>query len=162
MRISTFLVLVMCLLSPAVHGAEHCVTTSQQLVDALAAADSNNQNDVIRIATGSYTAPDANGFRYLANGVAPENHSLVISGGWTDFFGNPCGQQAGSTPWDTFLSGNGGRVMAIFEGNVSNITGVEISGLSFTSADHAGAGGGLFIDMNASTGDIRIDRCAFI
>ncbi|MCB1561465.1 MAG: hypothetical protein KDI75_10305 [Xanthomonadales bacterium] len=162
MRTSTIVFLALSVLSTPVAAAEFCVTSSQQLVDALNAADSNNQDDVIRVATGDYSAPDANGFRYLANSASPEDRSLVISGGWTEFFGNPCGQQAGSAPWDTFLSGNGGRVMGIFEGSLSDITGIEISNLSFTNGDSAGEAGGLFIDMNASSGDVQIERCAFI
>lgn len=162
MRTSITLVVALWALSPTAHTAEFCVTTSQELSSALSSAGLNNENDVIRIATGNYTAPDANGFRYIANSVSPENHSLVISGGWTEFFGNPCGQQAGSTPYDTFLSGNGGRVLGIYAGTLSNITGVEISNLSITGGDSTGDGGGLRMAMSGSDGDIRIDRCAFI
>ncbi len=92
-RIILLIVLVMITSTTAATAAEFCVTNSAQLQASLDAAETNGQSDTIRIATGSYEVPLSGGFVY--NSLAPvggDDHNISVIGGWTEFFGNPCGQ----------------------------------------------------------------------
>ncbi len=136
------------------HAAIFCVTTTQQLNDALASADSNNQDDEIRISVGNY------GGGYYYNG--DENFDLTISGGWTAFFDNPC-FFSGVSAYDTVLDGDGiERVMNIEYFGSSK---VHISHLTFINGDSSPAhAGGLRVwTTNPNLlGNVLIENTAFI
>jgi hypothetical protein len=74
-----------CALAP-VQAADYCVTSGDQLATALAAADSNDQDDVIKVTLG--TKVRTNGGtgtpRWQFVGAASDaDNSLDLSGGWT-------------------------------------------------------------------------------
>jgi Right handed beta helix region len=107
------------------------VTTPAQLSSALAAAQSNGQDDIIRIAQGSYTG----NFLYSSH----EEKSLTLQGGWTFDFASRVVQ-----PANTVLDGEKkGTVLAISSDKEVNLT---IEGITIQNGyikDHDG--GGLFI-----------------
>ena len=147
------------LLASAVHADTFCVTTTQELYDALETADSNGQSDVIRIAEGAYTV-SGEGFNYESS----ESFDIDISGGWSAFFGNPCGQQLPGGPFVTQLNGDDSfRVLRIRPGLNADIS---VSRLYFVSGfvDGPGArGGGLDIfPPSGHSGAITIENNAFI
>ena len=140
--------------------AEFCVTTSSQLYAALTTAQSNNQHDRIKIAEGHYISTGAH-FTYTES----VGWDLEVSGGWTEFFGNACGQQLSGSPWNTVLDGNStSRIMNITSGGSSDIV---ISNLTFINGGYSSlsSGGGLrFWSTNttAHTGQVIIERNVFI
>lgn len=150
---STLFAVLLVLAASSAPAAEFCVTNSQQLDDALWSARNNGQNDVIRIATGSYVG----GFAYGGS----EDFDLTLSGGWSEFFGNPCGQQIDS-PYATILDGNlTERVMLIQAALDSDIT---VSDLTFINGDAnpASAGGLEIRSLENFVGDVLVERTAFI
>ncbi|MEN1728923.1 MAG: hypothetical protein AAGJ52_10845, partial [Pseudomonadota bacterium] len=146
-------------------AAVFCVTTAGQLQSVLNVADSNAQDDEIRIEEGSYTVPQGGSFIYSGGSSAGDDSDLVISGGWTTFGGNPCGRQlSNANAFATLLDGDDReRVLEIVAGNQTNIT---ISGISFTSGNPSGAsiGGALYIRTNGSvsSGTVLIERSVFL
>jgi len=147
------------LLSAVLHADVFCVTTTQELYDALDTADSNGQSDEIRIAEGVYMV-DGAGFNYESS----ESFAIDISGGWSAFFTNPCGQQLPGTQFTTqFIGDHMYRVLRIRPGlNAS----VNVSRLYFVSGYVDGPGdrgGGLDIfPPTAHNGFITIENNAFI
>lgn len=141
-------------------AAEFCVTTSSELQTALSSAQSNNQHNAVKIAEGSYSTPGSE-FSYTDS----DGWDLEISGGWTEFFGNDCGQQLTGNPLNTVLDGNNTtRIMNISSGGNSEIT---ISNLTFINGGHdmLSGGGGLRFwstNMNAHIGEVTIERNVFI
>ncbi|KAA3641737.1 MAG: hypothetical protein DWP95_06215 [Proteobacteria bacterium] len=140
-------------------AAEFCATTSAGLEFVLAAAEANGQSDIIRIAEGSYDAP-VGGFDFNSN----ENFDLTISGGWSEFFGNACGQQVTPDAFGTVLDGNGTeRIMTIRVGQNSDI---KVSNLFFLNGfvtGPAGRGGGLYLlSQDGYLGDVMIENNTFI
>ncbi|MCB1581719.1 MAG: hypothetical protein KDI92_01565 [Xanthomonadales bacterium] len=134
-------------------AAEFCVTNSIELKNALTSSQNNSQSDVIKIVTGSYTG----GFSYLGS----EDFHLTISGGWSDFFGNPCGHQI-HTPLDTILDGNDTqRVMLIQAWAGSNIS---ISNMAIIDGDaYPASAGGLEIRSHENyVGDVLVEKVAFV
>ncbi|NBB92568.1 MAG: hypothetical protein GVY32_05300 [Gammaproteobacteria bacterium] len=99
MRIAIcLLALCACFFPAGARSAIICATSSAGLEFALAAAEGNGETDEIRLTEGAFDAP-AGGFEYQA--AASENFDLTISGGWSEFFGNPCGQQLEGAPATT-------------------------------------------------------------
>lgn len=126
-------------------AATFCATTSSELQSSLSSAAVNGEEDELRIATGAYSAP-VGGFLYNSAGsISGDDESLSISGGWTEFFGNPCGQQLSQNPTLTAINGSGSdpglRMYLRGEG------GVSISLLTFMNGNAPGQlrGGGLYI-----------------
>lgn len=135
------------------NAAEFCATNEQQLANALLAAENNGQNDVIKVAVGNYSG----GFVYLGS----EDFDLTISGGWSEFFGNPCGQKI-NPPFDTVLDGNDTeQILAIWAVHDSDIT---ISDLTFINGNaHPVSVGGLYVlSWPNFVGDVLLERTAFI
>lgn len=152
-----FIILLLLLNFPHwVNSANLCATTSQELHDALSIAQSNGQDDHIKIAIGTYTG----GFQYTA-GVT-ENFDIKITGGWSFFFGNPCGKQSSVHPFGTKLDGeNSDQVLAIIPSLTSNI---EISSLTFRNGYRplTQSAAGLHLNTDPSyLGDVLIQYCAF-
>ncbi|MEN1728699.1 MAG: choice-of-anchor Q domain-containing protein [Pseudomonadota bacterium] len=127
--------------SPLIWPADFCVTNSAQLQLALNTSENNGQSDTIRIAAGSYTAPSG-GFIFFPP-PAEDGFDLEISGGWTDFFGNPCGQLLNSDPEQTVISGGGSE--RVLEIRLPQAGSVDARNLSFVSGqtDDVFGGGGL-------------------
>lgn len=144
------------------YSATFCVTTSAGLQNALNSANTNNQHNLIKIAEGNYTTPGSQ-FSYNANN-SNAGWDLAISGGWTDFFDNPCGQQLSGSPFLTILDGNSNnRVMRIIASGSADIT---VSNLMFLNGvvGNSYRGGGLEIrsTQNDHTGNLKLERNAFI
>ncbi|MEZ5470180.1 MAG: hypothetical protein R3E90_00220 [Marinicella sp.] len=129
------------------------MTNSTELSSALITSQNNSQSDVIKIAIGSYTG----GFAYSGS----EDFHLSISGGWSDFFGNPCGQQI-HMPFDTILDGNNTqRVMIIQAWANSDI---NISNMTFINGNaNLDSAGGLEVrSFENYVGDVLVEKVAFI
>lgn len=70
------------LASPGV-AANFCVTSSSQLANALATAETNGENDFVRIVEGTYLAPQPDGFVYEPFQLgADATRNLTVSGGF--------------------------------------------------------------------------------
>jgi hypothetical protein len=157
--------IVLLALGGTLQAAVFCVTSSAELQAALDQADSNSQDDEIRVTQGTYPVPSDSPFRYFG-GSSPvgDDSDLTITGGWVAFGGNPCGRRvSNATAFDTILDGeNRERVMDISAGNQSDIT---ISGLSFIAGNPSPAslGGGLYLRTNNNdiAGTFRVERSAF-
>ncbi len=157
---NTSLMVVALLLSAPLSAAEFCATTSQQLSDALSTANSNNQNDTIRIAAGHYNAPLL-GFVY----AGLQDDHLTVSGGWTEFFNNPCGIQSGVNAALTVLDGQHQQPVLRLHGHGN--AGLDLSNLTvqngFRSPQAGGNGGGLLISSFLDfVGNVRIRHVAFL
>ncbi len=142
-----------------IHAAEFCVTSSAGLQTALNSAASNSQHDVIKIAEGSYTTPGAEFSYYGVN-----SWDLEISGGWSEFFGNPCGQQLSGNAFATTLDGNtSNRVLRIRAHGTADI---KISGLMIANGlvGNTFRGGGLYVysSQNDHLGNITIEKTAYL
>jgi len=140
-------------------ATDFCVTTSAGLEFALAASEANGQSDIIRIAKGFYPAPSG-GFDYYST----ENFTLIISGGWSEKFGNPCGQQVSPNAFNTTLDGlSTNRIMTL---RVDQDSQVRVAHLFFANGFVTGVGergGGLHIfGSNGYSGKIIIENNAFM
>lgn len=85
--LSTSLAAAALLLSAKADAALFCVSTGDQLASALSTAQSNNQDDEIRITVGTRTRPNlATGFTRwtYTPGSNDADNDLSVSGGWTD------------------------------------------------------------------------------
>lgn len=152
------------LCSAGSNAATFCATDSTELQQALEDATTNNQDDVIRVANGTYFAPPG-GFVF-DNHITNDDQDLTISGGWSAFFGNACGQQlSGSVLNGTILDGNSvDRVLHIFP---NTNTDVQVSGLVFrngaTTGMVVGCGAGLRIGSYVGyAGNVTLSRNAFL
>lgn len=146
-------------------AAEFCVTDSSELQAALDAAEVNGQNDVIRLAAGVYAAP-AGGFRFdsatPANGDAG---ALTLIGGWSEFFGNPCGQQLQETPWATQIDGGNTQRCLELTGRETTVFTVRLLTFAFGHAQGGefNPGGGLFLrGVPALGANVTIERNVFL
>ena len=153
-------------LSPAGHAATFCATSTAELQNALDTAAVNGENDVVRVAVGTYPAPVGGPFDF--DQLAPVNGdglSLTLSGGWTAFFGNPCGYRSEAyNSFDTILDGEDReRVLRIIPDGAPDIV---IEGITFfrgnPSEGGTRRGGGLEIRSANFTGKLRVERSAFL
>ena len=167
--ILAFVVLMLLLRCNIAGATEFCATNSVQLSTALSTAATNGEDDVIKVAVGTYNAGGFAAFVYspatLSNG---DDKDLTIIGGYSEFFGNPCGQRLLDDPLLTVLDAQGiRRVLLVSLRANSSIT---IRLLTFINGDASGddpnvdhLGGGLGIRTeDASTGLITIERNAFV
>ena len=141
-------------------AATFCAENAVQLQAALAAADGNGQHDQIRIRAGTY---DVSALDLTYNAAASESFDLDVSGGWSQFFDNPCGQQLSSSPWDTVLDGGGShRVMQLFLDSDAGGD-VTVRQLTFLGGYvDPGLGAGLSISyLGGTSGTVRIERNVF-
>lgn len=156
--LKTITVFALLSVSCSIYATEYCVTNAVELHNALTAAESNSAHDTVRIAEGSYVATGAPFSYQEVNGW-----DLTISGGWTEFFGNPCGQQLDSNPYGTVLDGD--LASTVLEIRLAFNSDVTVSGLSFingkTPIDRGGAINVSHIN-NLETGKVTIERNVFI
>ncbi len=134
-------VLIAAILLATAHAAgatEFCVTNSAQLNAALILARFNGEDDVIRIAAGQYPAP-VGGFIYNATVDGGDDRHLTLIGGWTEFFGNPCGQLLSESPFHTVINGGGTeRPLQIRVRPNSNVTVRQLTFLNGVGGSGAG------------------------
>jgi hypothetical protein len=109
-------------------GADYCVSTSQQLADALDDAKDNGQDDHIRIRSGDYMILNNERFMFLNQ----EDHHLVISSGWTPFNQISCFLQLGD-PLDTTLDGNDINAVLHIKGTTNFTSQITINNLTITN-----------------------------
>lgn len=160
---TSILCLILLLMTPMVFSKEYCITNSNQLQQAFEDA-SNDLSSVsfhFKIAEGYYAAPSG-GFVYkvYATNIWAD---IKISGGWSGFFGNPCGQQFYNMPFKTVLDGKKlTRIMTLQTGDGANI---DVSNLSFfngylSSREELG-GAGLLFRNHYHIGEIRVFNTLF-
>lgn len=156
--ISLFLLLL--LWTPMASAATFCVETATELQNALDTAASNGESDIIRVAVGTYEAP-AGGFALNAQTLTDFDQDIVIRGGFSEFFGNPCGNEGFFQTTDTVLSSDSGNILSIELPGAGDIT---VLNLSFVGAEAQSSGGGLRVTRSAGTysGKLRIENNAFI
>lgn len=134
-----------CLHAGTVAALTYCVNTVAEIQIAINDAETNNDDDLIRIVAGNYEPPDG----YTFNST--ESNSLTIRGGYNA----NCTVFTGAT---TTIDGNQQvRPLSVL---ISN-GGVVIENLTFVGGLADGnEGGGL--KVQTATGDVRIDRNTFI
>lgn len=148
---------------PSANAAVFCATTSAELQAALDAASVNQQDDVIRIQTGTYNVP-AGGFSF--DNRHDDDFDISVSGGWTPFFGNPCGQQVSPNAFDTRLNGNNASRTMRIHPNIHTSIHVEL--ITFLGGNTVGApepqvGAGLDIaSYTGHLGSVTIERNIFM
>ncbi len=142
-------------------AAEFCVQSSSDLTAALSSAGSNGQTDLIKIKQGLYTVPSG-GFS-LNNS---DNMDVTISGDWTEFFDNPCGQQLNGNAFNTVLDGDGVERIINFFMNFSGdliISNLFFANAHYTTTNGGGRGGAIgFFPAPNYGGEILIENNAFI
>ena len=148
------------------HATTYCATNSAQLQKVLTLASGNGEDDTIRIATGTYPVP-AGGFSYDTLVPGGDEGNLMISGGWTAFFENPCGQQLTETPWLTVLDGD--ETERILDLGIRSDSSLDVRLLTFLDGNAVGdqdeffgKGGGIRVRHSPNfTGVMRIERNVF-
>lgn len=139
--------------------AVFCVQTSAELKQAMTTASSNSQDDIIRIESGTYSAPALQPFIYDSDGT----FDLEISGGWSSgIHGTPCVYNNGE-PGDTLLDGENNRRVMSIQGQAGDAGETWVRNLTITSALAGPGRGALSITGPASgfDGEILIDRVRF-
>ncbi len=111
----------------AANAGLHCVDTSAEFTQALATATGNAEPDVIRIESGTYSAP-AGGWNYTP-WPSDTSQNLTISGGWDD----GCGTQLIDSNLTKLSGANARRILAISRGQSNDGT-LTINGMSFINA----------------------------
>jgi hypothetical protein len=134
------LLAVLCVAPSVSTGAEFCVRTMDQLVVALSKAETNKQDDVIKLVKGEYI----NNFNYLAD----PNFALSLSGGYVA----GCSRQV-IGPGATIL--DGGQLSNTFYIRNSNGGNINFSNLTLRNA----GGDGLKIVENLA--NITLSRVDF-
>jgi hypothetical protein len=70
-------------LTTTADAANFCAASSSQIVAALAAAETNGENDVLRIVSGIFVSPQPDGFEYEPFSLSVDaSRNLLISGGF--------------------------------------------------------------------------------
>lgn len=146
-------------------AAEFCATTSSELGAALSHAENNGENDVIRIAAGTYLVPPVLGFQFIASNN-DGNKTLTLTGGWTPAGGDPCGRANGN-PWLTVLDGEDSARVLHLRGNPGSRFIVRLivfrHGRASELEGTVAVGGGLRIDGHTMlAGDVRVERNVFL
>jgi hypothetical protein len=153
--------------APQAQAATFCVTSSAQLQSALDSADSNGEDDIIRIAQGTYPAPAGGPFRFRGGAAFNgDDNDLTLVGGFVSANGAPCGLlPPGAGALDTLLDGElRQQVLEIVAGEGSD---VSILGIGFLSGRPSQAGttrgGGLRLETVGDTaGTFLVQRSLFI
>lgn len=143
-------------------AAVFCVDDVAGLQSALASADSNGQDDDIRLRPGTYVQPPLQVFQYFVAPDAPEPFDISVSGDWYALFGNGCIVQ-GNNPFTTVIDADGDgwglRLLDFSDGESGD---VSVRLLTLTNGSIAfERGAGLQVLMNGN-GLIRIERNVFL
>ncbi|MGE0640218.1 MAG: choice-of-anchor Q domain-containing protein [Thermoanaerobaculia bacterium] len=159
MRAPTFLLLAGITLAPASAPAEtFCVGTSNELQGALIVASLNQESDTIRIRSGTYVTPSADGFLFQpASGSTAAEHDLVLSGGWS----GAC-TRSSNDAYDTVLTANSaGPVMKLVLPTTEGWE-VDVRNLTISGGDSPTGTGALEINGGSAFGPlVEIERVRF-
>lgn len=145
-------------MSNSLKAAEFCVTTTSELHHALSVAESNAAHDVIKIAEGNYVA-SGGAFEFSDD----HGWDLEINGGWSEFYGNPCGQLLGNNLYGTILDGD--NLNGILDIQLFGHNSLRIAGIKFIDGYKSNTNGGALnigVYNEFSTGTIIIENNAFI
>lgn len=158
------LALTITLLYEPLSAAEFCAINSAELQQHLETAANNSEDDVIRIAAGTYPAPDDT---FLYDGAISEEFDLTLIGGYTEFFDYPCGLAPAGNPYETRLDGGDEhRVMWLGIRETTNLT---VRNLTFRNGVQSGGpcDSGLHVGIPSAegwtySGSITIENNAFL
>ena len=161
-RIKCFVIILvglMSLSSQVANALVFCASNSGGLQIILDAIEDSGDAHEVRLVDGLYEVP-MGGFEVdLSNDT-----SLNISGGWSEFFGNPCGQQITGNAFNTILDGMG--TDPVFKITASDNSDITVSHLYFASGFVSGnnaRGGGLRITgLEGFVGYVVVENNAFI
>lgn len=131
-----------------------CVHTPAELIDALDAAQTNQQDDELRIRTGEYTAPaDAPFIASVTDGRA-----LQISGGWDGANGGCDYRIENATRSRISRTGNGNGRVLYLTGGAAAMAPISVSNLLLSNgrAETNFSGGCLY--MGSSGQPLRVER----
>lgn len=148
--------------SHAGSAATFCVNETTEIQDALAVAESNGEDDVIRIKTGTYTYtfPFVAGMFYYET---QEDFDLTLQGGWTGS-GETC-QRRFLNPTSTVLASDGTKSILTIKGANSSAGDIIIEQLTVRGGDSATEGAGMKlggnIGSNGFSGSIVVERVYF-
>jgi hypothetical protein len=138
------------------HAATFCVDTASDLQAALTTAASNNEDDLIRVKTGSYSGGDAVAFTYSTS----QNDALTIEGGWFSgamvdcfFFVND--------PTQTVISGSNARPVLYMDGSAGSTAAITVRNLTIRDGNSASDVGGLRIGLPGYAGAVLVERVLF-
>jgi hypothetical protein len=147
---------------PAAHSATFCVGTVGELQDALAIAESNGANDVIRIRTGTYTYI----FPFVVTSFSydtQEDFDITLQGGWTGLSGT-CSRRV-SNPESTVLVGSGETRVLSITGSNSSQGDIIVERLTVRDGAVNGDGAGMRLGgnygSNGFSGDIVVENVYF-
>ena len=148
--------LLCCLLLPAiaVRAETFCVGTVAGLQAALDTAESNGEDDLIQLLTGTYAPTSGSAaFRYRAT----ENRSLIVRGGYIQIV-QLCALFT-LDPRDTVLSGNDQRPVLAFAGDPGTSGDIRIEALTIRDGHSTeNGGGGTLGGIAGFAGDLIVDR----
>jgi hypothetical protein len=142
-------------------AAFFCVSNGTELLTAIQIANSNGEDDEIRLKNGDYFHP--NQLPYYIN----LREHIEISGGWSDRGQFNCGGRVlGSNPMDTTIDGNNQSTVLFFtyDDNFPDVD-VKISNLTLVNGYSAvnGIASGLQMSLpQYHVGEVDIDRVYFV
>jgi hypothetical protein len=157
--LAVFLVVLGTMLGPGRELAAevtHCVFTTDGLKLALAEAETNGDDDFIKVVKGTYLATDSvGGFEYNSS----EPYDLIIEGGY-DLMTVVCVRLNPIDPASTILDGDGSK-RSLLVWNHSNTSGrIQIRYLTLANGYYGGTGsgvGGLSVSGGIGTGEILVE-----
>lgn len=156
-KLLNFFILTGLVISFNIRAAVFCVSDVVELRNAIDVAQSNLEDDEIKLKGGVFQTNGTTFSYYETSG-----YDLTISGGWDDmFFLDDC-EWGTDDPLATVLDGsNNSQILYI---QTSNNASIEVSGITFRNAITENRGGGLYISKsdNLQTGTITIQRNVFI
>lgn len=157
---SSLFFLIAAFAADAAHASNYCVGTAQGLRDALDDAATNNQDDTIKVAAGTYFGAEGStvSFEYSTT----QNRALTIAGGYD----SGCVRHGGAGR--TVLSGSYMRqVLRLFSGS-GNTGAISVSNLTVRYGETEGPGGGMYIGGPSSVfeagfrGNVKVERVVFV
>jgi hypothetical protein len=108
-------------------AAEFHVTNAAELHDALDAAESNNEDDIIYLAAGTYEG------NFLYAPLVTEHKSLTITG------------ETGTSAADIILDGqNNGITLNLYDGSEGPAAEIRIDGITVQNGNSTWNGGGIW------------------
>jgi hypothetical protein len=138
-------------------AADFCAASSSQIVAALAAAETNGEDDVLRIVAGTFVSPQPNGFEYLPFNLSTDSsRNLVISGGFVP----GCGAQIIDAR-QTVLSGALLSPVLRLQSANGKLTLVNFTVTGGYSAASVGAVDISYFGSVATGPEVRIERILF-
>ncbi|MEW5744162.1 MAG: thrombospondin type 3 repeat-containing protein [Nitrospirota bacterium] len=132
--------------------AIHCVSTAQQLQDALTVAQSNASNDIVKLARATYSVSGNLNSRFSYG--ADEPYSLVVIGGYE----SACMSRM-VNPVTTVLDGAGlsqssaGGVLSLVDNGTSPLVDIAVEGVTLQNGNSSSAGG---LQIVSGSGILRI------